>query len=181
MQQTSPEVDKKPKQHDVAVTPARAEHIIAMKKADLGDPSQDDVELVAIAHPEMDRDARQSSLQNRERTCWMNALLHAMSAIPRLAQWILSHAHEHGHVTACALCALRSDVAHVRSAPQGSQIIPEIVISRRIWSHGHFAGPVDQDVMEAWMLLTAEFAECATQPTYGVFESFMCILSLIHI
>ena len=82
MEQKSPEVDKKSKQNDAAVTPAGAEHIIAMKKADLDDPSQDDVELVAIAHPEMNRDARQSSLQNRERTCWMNSLLRAMSAIP---------------------------------------------------------------------------------------------------
>ena len=63
----------------------------------------------------------------------------------------------------------------VRSAPRGSQIISHIVQSRHIWSNGHFEGPIDQDVMEAWTHLTAEFRERATQSTYGVFESFMCI------
>ena len=76
-----------------AVAPVSAETTIAMKKADLEDPSQDDLQLVSIVQPVMERDARRSSLRNTERTCWMNTLLHAMSAIPPLAHWLLSHKH----------------------------------------------------------------------------------------
>ena len=100
-------------------------------------------------------------------------MLHAISSIPALANWISTHVHADAHSSSCILCDLQSDVQHLRYGSTGQSIVPRLVKSRATWSDGYFAGARDQDAHEAWNIICTCILETNTEKEHSVFQSIM--------
>ena len=102
-------------------------------------------------------DRRAAPLRNIGNTCYLNAILHALAAIPRVASWACGHqaarARERHNVERCQLCAFARDVRHIRTDESGVAYVPEIVRTRRQWGEGQLNPGRQEDANEAFQLL----------------------------
>ena len=87
-------------------------------------------------------DRKVASLRNVGNTCYLNALLRALAAVPRVVLWACEHERvsrtNPRHDKRCVLCALARDLRHIRSAGDASPVVPEIVSTRARWSQAQF-------------------------------------------
>ena len=101
-------------------------------------------------------DRVQVALRNVGNTCYLNALLHALATIPRVARWSAGHerlARDRPHGN-CPLCKFAADIRCIRSGPRhAAGYVPQIVTARGEWSQGLFRNTAQQDLEEAWSLL----------------------------
>ena len=101
-------------------------------------------------------DRAQVALRNVGNTCYLNALLHALATIPRVALWSAGHerlARDRPHSN-CLLCKFAADIRCIRSGtPHFGGYVPQIVTSRGEWSNGRFRNTAQQDAEEAYGLL----------------------------
>ena len=111
-------------------------------------------------------DAGMGSLKNIGNTCYLNALLHALAALPAIVAWTERHASVPGSCDIeCPLCALRADLAHIRRAKSAEPYEPKTVRLRASWSRGRFNNNMQQCVGEALQALcqaleTADIRHC---------------------
>ena len=116
-------------------------------------------------------DATNRGLLNLGNTCYGNALLFALSKIPRVRRWL------HEHVTAavkppihgprCPLCMLARDMEHL--ARTGTQLAhtPEVLIHRRTWNP-NFNNTNQQDAHEAFQTLLGSCDDVDASAMYAL-------------
>ena len=101
-------------------------------------------------------DRAQVALHNVGNTCYLNALLHALARIPRVALWSAGHerlARDRPHGE-CLLCKFAADIRCIRSgSPRLGGYVPQIVKARGEWSNERFRNTAQQDAEEAYGLL----------------------------
>ena len=106
----------------------------------LADPSVDVLPLLGYRDDvPLPPDRRLASLRNVGNTCYLNALLHALAAIPRVALWACSHEREararpRHNGDQCPLCLFAKDIRHIRSAERAENYVPRIVAARGTWT-----------------------------------------------
>lgn len=163
-----------PSESEMFVVPSTTPCLASLKKIDVEQPMDKDVELVPNAMPLMTTVERRASLKNKANTCYLNALLHAISCVPAVANWISHHRHEDENIAPCTLCDLRSDVQHLRFGAEGSCIEPRIAKNRATWSQGQFAGRSQQDAHEAYGILGNRILALENQSNNHAFQNIMC-------
>ena len=108
---------------------------------------------------------RAAPLQNIGNTCYLNAMLHALAAVPRVATWACGHhyavrASGRHNVDRCQLCAFARDVRHIRTDVSGAAYIPETVTTRGQWGAGLLSPGRQEDANEALQTLVKAFGQC---------------------
>ena len=91
-------------------------------------------------------------LANLGNTCYLNAVITAVSAVAALRTWLFQHQsgvgqdENHGP---CVLCHLAEDVKRIATMPYNEPFRPIVALTRAAWSEGSFANSSQHDAHEA--------------------------------
>ena len=102
-------------------------------------------------------DETNTGLVNLGNTCYGNALLFALSKVPRVRRWLQEHARlaadaSVSHDRHCMLCALAADIRVLTTAQSGVPFPPRVMQRRGEWNRA-FANRAQQDAHEAFVTL----------------------------
>ena len=117
-----------------------------------------------LGTPSIHTASRLRGMVNVGNTCYGNALLAALSRVPRLRGWLSAHTAQvasnvqHDRLQ-CAMCCLTRDFQGLTEANQRTPLIPETMLHVNLWNDNFVAG-AQHDAEEAFQYLFAACDKC---------------------
>ena len=142
------------------------ETLLALSNAHLLDINrQSSPELTTLlGTPSVHTATRSRGMRNLGNTCYGNALLAALSRLPRLRGWLSQHTSDFAsgiqhHRLHCAICRLAPEFQGITDINDRTRLLPETMRHVALWNR-HFANRRQHDAEEAFETLFAACDKC---------------------